>query len=83
MVRYLVERGARVDAISRDGNSPADMAFGPSRFFIPKPDTVDLLVALRLAVPGLLPLGPVRRRQVLRRGGRGRAAGVAGFRLTD
>ena len=46
MVRYLVERGARVDAINRDGNSPADMAFGPSRFFIPKPDTVDLLVAL-------------------------------------
>ena len=27
-------------------NSPADMAFGPSRFFIPKPDTVDLLVGL-------------------------------------
>ncbi|MCY3844052.1 MAG: ankyrin repeat domain-containing protein [Acidobacteria bacterium] len=46
MVRYLVERGARVDAINRDGNSPADMAFGPSRFFLPKPDTVDLLVAL-------------------------------------
>ena len=46
MVRYLVERGARVDAISRDGNSPADMAFGPSRFFLPKPDTVALLVAL-------------------------------------
>ena len=22
------------------------MAFGPSRFFLPKPDTVDLLVAL-------------------------------------
>ena len=46
MVRYLVERGARVDAINRDGNSPADMAFGPSRFFLPKPDTVELLVAL-------------------------------------
>ena len=46
MVRFLVERGARVDAINRDGNSPADMAFGPSRFFLPKPETVDLLVAL-------------------------------------
>ena len=46
MVRYLVEQGARVDAVARDGNSPADMAFGPSRFFIPKPETADLLVAL-------------------------------------
>ena len=46
MVRYLVDQGARVDAVARDGNSPADMAFGPSRFFIPKPETADLLVAL-------------------------------------
>ena len=46
MVEYLVGEGARVDAINDDGNSPADMAFGPSRFFIPKPDTVDLLVGL-------------------------------------
>ncbi len=46
MARYLVEQGARVDALTRDGNSPADMAFGPSRFFIPKPETADLLVAL-------------------------------------
>ena len=46
MVRHLVEQGARVDAVARDGNSPADMAFGPSRFFIPKPETADLLVAL-------------------------------------
>ncbi len=46
MVQYLVARGAKVDAINKDGNSPADMAFGPSRFFIPSPSTVDLLVKL-------------------------------------
>ncbi len=46
IVQLLVDRGARVDIINEDGNSPADMAFGPSRFFIPKPETVDLLVAL-------------------------------------
>ena len=46
LVRYLIDQGARVDAVARDGNSAADMAFGPSRFFIPKPDTADLLVAL-------------------------------------
>ena len=46
MVEFLVARGAPVDAINKAENSPADMAFGPSRFFIPKPDTVDLLVGL-------------------------------------
>jgi ankyrin repeat protein len=46
MVQYLVDRGAKVDVINKDGNSPADMAFGPSRFFIPSPSTVDLLVKL-------------------------------------
>ncbi len=46
MVQYLVERGAKVDVVNKDGNSPADMAFGPSRFFIPSPETVDLLVKL-------------------------------------
>jgi ankyrin repeat protein len=46
MVQYLVDRGARVDVLTKDGNSPADMAFGPSRFFIPSPSTVDLLVKL-------------------------------------
>ena len=46
MVEFLVALGARVDAINAAGNSPADMAFGPSRFFIPKPDTVALLVGL-------------------------------------
>ena len=46
IVQLLVDRGARVDIVNEDGNSPADMAFGPSRFFIPKPETVDLLVGL-------------------------------------
>ena len=46
MVEFLVARGAAVDAINEAGNSPADMAFGPSRFFIPKPDTADLLIGL-------------------------------------
>ena len=46
MVEFLVARGATVDAINKAENSPADMAFGPSRFFIPKPDTADLLVEL-------------------------------------
>jgi ankyrin repeat protein len=46
IVQLLIDRGARVDFVNEDGNSPADMAFGPSRFFIPKPETVDLLVGL-------------------------------------
>jgi uncharacterized protein len=46
VVQYLVDQGARVDVVNKDGNSPADMAFGPSRFFIPKPETVALLVKL-------------------------------------
>jgi len=46
MIQFLVGHGARVDLINEDKNSVADMAFGPSRFFIPKPDTVELLVKL-------------------------------------
>ena len=46
IVQLLVDQGARVDIVNEDGNSPADMAFGPSRFFIPKPETVNLLVTL-------------------------------------
>ena len=42
----LIEHGAELDVINEDGNSAADMAFGPSRFFIPRPETVDLLVGL-------------------------------------
>src|SRR3990172_4797631 len=46
MVRFLVDQGAKVDVVNKDGNSVADMAFGPSRFFIPSPETVALLVKL-------------------------------------
>ena len=46
MVRFLVDRGADVTTVNSDGNSAADMAFGPSRFFIPKPETANLLVGL-------------------------------------
>ena len=46
VIKILVEHGARVDVLNKDGNSVADMAFGPSRFFIPRPETVDLLVEL-------------------------------------
>lgn len=45
MVAFLLENGARVDVINKNGDSAADMAFGPSRFFIPRPETVELLVA--------------------------------------
>jgi ankyrin repeat protein len=46
MVEFLVARGARVDVVDRSGNSPADMAFGPSRFFIPKPEMAEFLAGL-------------------------------------
>ena len=46
MVQFLVDQGAKVDVVNKDGNSVADMAFGPSRFFIPSPETVDRLVKL-------------------------------------
>jgi ankyrin repeat protein len=46
MVQFLVDQGAKVDVVNKDGNSVADMAFGPSRFFIPSPETVDLLLKL-------------------------------------
>jgi ankyrin repeat protein len=46
VVKYLVEKGAKTDIIGKDKNSVADMAFGPSRFFIPRPDTAEILVKL-------------------------------------
>ena len=46
MVKYLVEKGAKLDIIAKDKNSVADMAFGPSRFFLPRPETADALVKL-------------------------------------
>jgi ankyrin repeat protein len=46
MVQYLVSKGAKVDAKSKAGDSPADMANGPTRFGQPHPETVALLEKL-------------------------------------
>jgi len=46
MINFLVSKGARVDARSRGGDSPADMANGPTRFAQPHVDTVALLEKL-------------------------------------
>ena len=46
LVRYLVEQGADVMAVSRAGQTTADMANGPVSRVSPYPETVDLLVSL-------------------------------------
>lgn len=46
IVTYLVSKGAKVDARTKAGNSPADMANGPNRFAQPHPETVVLLEKL-------------------------------------
>lgn len=46
MVNYLVSKGAKVAARSKSGDSPADMANGPTRFGQPHPDTLALLEKL-------------------------------------
>jgi len=46
MVTYLVSKGAEVKAKSRAGDSPADMANGPTRFGQPHPETLALLESL-------------------------------------
>jgi len=46
MVNFLVSKGAKVDVKSRAGDSPADMANGPTRFGQPHPETVALLEKL-------------------------------------
>lgn len=46
MVTYLASKGAKIDARSKAGDSPADMANGPTRFGQPHPDTVTLLEKL-------------------------------------
>ena len=43
---YLVEQGADVMAVSRAGQTTADMANGPVSMVSPYPETVDLLVSL-------------------------------------
>jgi ankyrin repeat protein len=46
MVKYLVSRGADPKAKSRAGDSPADMANGPTRFGQPHPETLALLESM-------------------------------------
>jgi uncharacterized protein len=46
LVSYLVAKDARVDARSKAGDSPADMANGPWRFGQPHPETAALLERL-------------------------------------
>lgn len=46
MVNYLASKGAKIDAKSKAGDYPADMANGPTRFGQPHLDTVALLEKL-------------------------------------
>jgi ankyrin repeat protein len=46
MINYLVSAGAKVGAKSKGGDSPADMANGPTRFGQPHPESVALLEKL-------------------------------------
>ena len=46
LVRYLVEKGADVMAVSRRGQTTADMANGPYQRTLPFPDTLALLEGL-------------------------------------
>ncbi len=46
MINFLVSKGANVDAKSKGGDSPADMANGPTRFGQPHPESVALLEKL-------------------------------------
>jgi ankyrin repeat protein len=46
MVNFLVSKGAKVEAKSKAGDTPADMANGPTRFGQPKPETLALLEKL-------------------------------------
>ena len=46
MIRYLVEQGADVTAVSREGQTTADMANGPVQRVQPWPEAVELLESL-------------------------------------
>jgi len=46
MINFLVSKGAKVDAKSKGGDSPADMANGPTRFGQPHLESVALLEKL-------------------------------------
>jgi hypothetical protein len=46
MILYLVSKGARADAVSRNGTTAVDMANGPRQRIQPYPETVALLEML-------------------------------------
>lgn len=46
MVQYLIDRGAKIDAVTKAGDTVADMANGPTRFGLPHAETVALLEKL-------------------------------------
>ena len=46
LILYLVEKGADVTAVSRRGQTAADMANGPVQRILPFPETVRLLESL-------------------------------------
>jgi len=46
MVKYLVSKGANVKAVTKAGDTVADLANGPNRFGQPHPETVALLEKL-------------------------------------
>jgi uncharacterized protein len=45
-VKFLVSKGAKIDAKSKAGDTVVDMANGPTRFGLPHPETVALLESL-------------------------------------
>jgi ankyrin repeat protein len=46
MILYLVSKGAKIDAVSKNGSTVADMANGPRQRIQPFRDTIALLIAL-------------------------------------
>ena len=46
MIEYLLEKGADIKAVSRSGQTTADMANGPTQRVAPFPETIELLVSL-------------------------------------
>src|SRR5262245_57411617 len=46
LVKYLLEKGAKIDAVTKAGDSVGDMANGPFEHAIPHPDTREMLIKL-------------------------------------
>jgi ankyrin repeat protein len=46
MIQFLVSKGAKIDAVTKTGDTVADMANGPFEHALPHPDTVELLEKL-------------------------------------